>query len=77
MTIAGPEVVREVTGFAPGRCAPFPLERVAGSSWSGAPPAPRRSGRARGRQQHLVALTPAELVRLSRGRIEDVVLESA
>ena len=75
--IAGPEVVREVTGFAPGAVAPFPLPAIAEVImerrllrhplvWAGA-----------GSPQHLVRLTPDELARLSRSRIEDVVLESA
>jgi prolyl-tRNA editing enzyme YbaK/EbsC (Cys-tRNA(Pro) deacylase) len=75
--IATPEVVHEVTGFEPGAVAPFPLPALVEVLverrflqyrlvWSGA-----------GSPQHLVRLTPSELVRLSRGRLEDIVLDSA
>jgi prolyl-tRNA editing enzyme YbaK/EbsC (Cys-tRNA(Pro) deacylase) len=76
VTIARAEDVVEATGFAPGGVAPFPLERVPvvlvertllrhGVVWAGA-----------GSERHLIAIAPAELVRLTRGRLEDVVLES-
>lgn len=75
--IAGPEMVQEITGFEPGAVAPFPLPGITEVLverrllryplvWAGG-----------GSPQHLVRLTPAELVRLSRGRLEDIVLESA
>ena len=70
------ETVVERTGFAPGAVAPFPLEGIAvvlvdrhllrhPVVWAGA-----------GSDRHLVSLSPDELVRLTRGRVEDVVLES-
>jgi Cys-tRNA(Pro) deacylase len=76
VTVAKPEVVVEATGFRPGAVSPFPLERVAAvlvertllrhrTVWAGA-----------GSERHMVALSPVELVRLCRGRVEDVVLES-
>jgi prolyl-tRNA editing enzyme YbaK/EbsC (Cys-tRNA(Pro) deacylase) len=76
VTIAKPDEVVAFTGFSPGAVAPFPLERVPvvlvertllrhRTVWAGA-----------GSESHLVALSPAELVRLTRGRVEDVVLES-
>jgi Cys-tRNA(Pro) deacylase len=76
VTVARAEEVAAATGFEPGGVAPFPLERVAtvlvdrtllrhGTVWAGA-----------GSDRHVVALAPAELVRLTRGRVEDVVLES-
>jgi prolyl-tRNA editing enzyme YbaK/EbsC (Cys-tRNA(Pro) deacylase) len=76
VTVASATEVREATGFDPGGVAPFPLERVAvvlvertllrhGTVWAGA-----------GSDRHVVALAPAELVRLTRARVEDVVLES-
>ncbi len=69
--------VLEATGFAPGAVAPFPLpgvarilvERTLLSSpvvWVGA-----------GSDRHLAALSPVELMRLTRGEAEDVVKESA
>jgi prolyl-tRNA editing enzyme YbaK/EbsC (Cys-tRNA(Pro) deacylase) len=75
--IAKAAEVVEATGFEPGGVAPFPLERVPvvlvertllrhPIVWAGA-----------GSERHLVALSPAELVRLTRGRVEDCVLESA
>lgn len=68
--------VLEATGFEPGAVAPFPLERISVVMvertllrhplvWAGA-----------GSERHMVALSPRELVRLTRGRIEDVVAES-
>jgi Cys-tRNA(Pro)/Cys-tRNA(Cys) deacylase len=77
VTIARPDVVLEVTGFEPGAVAPFPLPAIAEVImerrllryrlvWAGA-----------GSPQHLVRLTPGELLRLSRARAEDIVLESA
>jgi Cys-tRNA(Pro) deacylase len=74
--IAKPAEVVAATGFAPGGVAPFPLERVEvvlvertlvrhPVVWAGA-----------GSEHHMVALAPRELVRLTRGRVEDVVRES-
>jgi len=76
VAIAKPAEVVDATGFQPGSVAPFPLERVPvvlvergllrhGTVWAGA-----------GSEHHLVALAPVELVRLTRGRVEDVVLDS-
>ena len=74
--IAKPAEVVDATGFEPGGVAPFPLERVPvllvertlvrhPVVWAGA-----------GSDRHMVALAPRELVRLTRGRVEDVVQES-
>jgi prolyl-tRNA editing enzyme YbaK/EbsC (Cys-tRNA(Pro) deacylase) len=74
--IAKPAEVIEATGFEPGGVAPFPLERVPvvliertllrhPIVWAGA-----------GSDRHMVALSPRELVRLTRGRVEDVVRDS-
>jgi prolyl-tRNA editing enzyme YbaK/EbsC (Cys-tRNA(Pro) deacylase) len=71
--IAGPDEVTQVTGFEPGAVAPFPLPRMDkifiertllahAVLWIGA-----------GSDQHMAALAPAELVRLSRARPMDVV----
>ncbi len=76
VTIASAAEVLEATGFSPGAVSPFPLERVPvvlvertllryGVVWAGA-----------GSDRHMLAIAPPELVRLTRGRIEDVVLES-
>jgi prolyl-tRNA editing enzyme YbaK/EbsC (Cys-tRNA(Pro) deacylase) len=71
--IAGAEEVRDATGFEPGAVAPFPLphvstvlvERTLLSQpvlWVGA-----------GSERHMAALSPTELLRLSRARPMDVV----
>ena len=76
VSVARAEEVVEATGFEPGGVAPFPLERIAvvlvertllrhPIVWAGA-----------GSDRHVVALAPSELVRLTRARVEDVVLES-
>lgn len=76
VTVAKPQEVVDATGFQPGGVAPFPLERVPvvliertllrhPTVWAGA-----------GSERHMVALAPAELVRLTRGRVEDIVVES-
>jgi prolyl-tRNA editing enzyme YbaK/EbsC (Cys-tRNA(Pro) deacylase) len=76
VTVARAHEVVEATGFEPGGVAPFPLERVAvvlvertllrhATVWAGA-----------GSDRHVVSLAPTELVRLTRARVEDVVLES-
>jgi prolyl-tRNA editing enzyme YbaK/EbsC (Cys-tRNA(Pro) deacylase) len=71
--IAGVEEVQDATGFEPGAVAPFPLPRVErvfidrtllthSLVWIGA-----------GSDRHMAALSPSELVRLSRARPMDVV----
>lgn len=76
VAVATPDEAVAATGFRPGAVAPFPLERVSvvlvertllrhRAVWAGG-----------GSDRHLVALSPAELVRLTRGRVEDCVLES-
>jgi Cys-tRNA(Pro) deacylase len=77
VSIAQPDDVIAVTGFPPGAVAPFPLatpadvivERVMlrhPRLWIGA-----------GSTRHMVSLEPLELVRLTRGRLEAIALESA
>jgi prolyl-tRNA editing enzyme YbaK/EbsC (Cys-tRNA(Pro) deacylase) len=71
--IAGSEEVRDATGFDPGAVCPFPLPRVQAVFvertllsqpvlWIGA-----------GSDRHMAAVSPTELLRLSRGRPMDVV----
>jgi len=73
--VARADDVRAATGFPPGGVAPFPLERVSAvlvdrgllrhrMVWAGA-----------GSDRHVVGPAPAELVRLTRGRVEDLVLD--
>ena len=75
-TVASAAQVLESTGFRPGGVAPFPLEHVSAvlvdrallrhrTVWAGA-----------GSGRHVVGLSPTELVRLTRGRLEDLALES-
>ncbi len=74
-SIASPERVAELTGFAPGAVAPFSLDRLDlllleqtlllhPVVWVGA-----------GSPNHLAAIPPAELVRLTRAQVVDVVLD--
>jgi prolyl-tRNA editing enzyme YbaK/EbsC (Cys-tRNA(Pro) deacylase) len=71
--IAGAEQVREATGFEPGAVSPFPLRHVEAVFldrtllrhplvWIGA-----------GSTRHMAALTPTELMRLSRAEPMDAV----
>jgi prolyl-tRNA editing enzyme YbaK/EbsC (Cys-tRNA(Pro) deacylase) len=71
--VAGPERVREATGYEPGAVAPFPLKAVEAVFldrsllrhplvWIGA-----------GSTRHMAALTPTELMRLSRASPIDAV----
>jgi len=75
--IAGPDDVRAVTGFEPGAVAPFPLPGVATILvdgelllhevvWTGA-----------GSHQHVLAIAPTDLVRLTRARPVDAVAEDS
>ena len=75
--IAGSEEVRDATGFDPGGVCPFPLPRVQAVFvertllsqpvlWVGA-----------GSDRHMAAVSPTELLRLSRGRPMDVVEQAA
>lgn len=75
--IAGPEEVRAATGFEPGAVAPFPLPGIETILvdhellvhevvWTGA-----------GSHRHVLAIAPAELVRLTRARSVDAVAEDA
>lgn len=74
---ARPDEVLEITGFRPGSVAPFPLPGVEtilvdrtllrhSTVWAGA-----------GSARHLMRLAPVELLRLARGRVEDLLQEPA
>ena len=75
--IAGPDEVRSATGFDPGAVAPFPLPEIQTILvdnelllhevvWTGA-----------GSHQHVLAIAPTDLVRLTRARSVDAVAEDA
>jgi Cys-tRNA(Pro)/Cys-tRNA(Cys) deacylase len=74
--VASAEEVEDATGFAPGAVAPFPLPGVQRLLidrrlltqplvWTGA-----------GSERHLAAITPADLVRLTRADAGDLVVDS-
>jgi prolyl-tRNA editing enzyme YbaK/EbsC (Cys-tRNA(Pro) deacylase) len=74
--VASAEEVEDATGFAPGAVAPFPLHGVQRVLidrrlltqplvWTGA-----------GSERHLAAITPADLVRLTRAEPGDLVVDS-
>ena len=75
--IAGPDEVRSATGFEPGAVAPFPLPVIQTILvdnelllhevvWTGA-----------GSHQHVLAIAPVDLVRLTRARSVDAVADDA
>jgi Cys-tRNA(Pro) deacylase len=75
--IAGPDQVRDSTGFEPGAVAPFPLPKVTRvfvdrqllvheRVWIGA-----------GSPRHMATLSPTDLVRLSKAEQMDAVAEAA
>jgi Cys-tRNA(Pro) deacylase len=75
--IAGPDQVRETTGFEPGAVAPFPLPDISkifvdrqllvhDRVWIGA-----------GSPSHMATLSPSDLVRLSKAEAMDAVTEAA
>ena len=74
--IAGPDQVRDATGFEPGAVAPFPLPNVSrifidrqllghDRVWIGA-----------GSPSHMATLAPGDLVRLSKAEAMDAVAEA-
>jgi prolyl-tRNA editing enzyme YbaK/EbsC (Cys-tRNA(Pro) deacylase) len=71
--IAGAEEVQDVTGFEPGAVAPFPLPRVERVFIDRTLLSRRLVWIGAGSDRHMAALSPAELVRLSRARPMDVV----
>jgi prolyl-tRNA editing enzyme YbaK/EbsC (Cys-tRNA(Pro) deacylase) len=71
--IAGVEEVQDATGFEPGAVAPFPLPRVDRVFIDRTLLSHRLVWIGAGSERHMAALSPAELVRLSRARPMDVV----
>jgi prolyl-tRNA editing enzyme YbaK/EbsC (Cys-tRNA(Pro) deacylase) len=75
--IARSKEVEDATGFEPGAVAPFPLPRVQSVFIDRSLLAQRVLWIGAGSTRHIAALTPAELVRLSRARVIDAVEEEA
>jgi prolyl-tRNA editing enzyme YbaK/EbsC (Cys-tRNA(Pro) deacylase) len=71
--IAGVEEVQDATGFEPGAVAPFPLPRIERVFIDRTLLSHRLVWIGAGSDRHMAALSPAELVRLSRARPIDVV----
>jgi prolyl-tRNA editing enzyme YbaK/EbsC (Cys-tRNA(Pro) deacylase) len=71
--IAGSEEVQDATGFEPGAVAPFPLPRIERVFIDRTLLSHRLVWIGAGSDRHMAALSPAELVRLSRARPMDVV----
>jgi prolyl-tRNA editing enzyme YbaK/EbsC (Cys-tRNA(Pro) deacylase) len=74
--VAGPDAVRNATGFEPGAVAPFPLSAIETVLvdeelllhevvWVGG-----------GSENHMVAIAPSDLVRVTRARPVDAVAEN-
>jgi prolyl-tRNA editing enzyme YbaK/EbsC (Cys-tRNA(Pro) deacylase) len=74
--IASAEEVQDATGFEPGAVAPFPLPRVSSVFVDRTLLAERVVWIGAGSPSHMAALSPTELVRLSRARPMDVVEEA-
>lgn len=73
--VASAEQVVALTGWTPGSVAPFPLPRVSAVLVERTLLRHRSVFAGAGSDRHLVHLTPVELIRLTRGRIEDIVLD--
>lgn len=73
--VATAEQVIALTGWAPGGVAPFPLPEVSAVLVERTLLRHRRVFAGAGSDRHLVRLTPVELVRLTRGRTADLVLD--
>jgi prolyl-tRNA editing enzyme YbaK/EbsC (Cys-tRNA(Pro) deacylase) len=71
--IATPEEVLDATGFAAGSVAPFPLPRVTRVFVEQGLLSHKRVWIGAGSENHLAALSPADLVRLARAQPMDAV----
>lgn len=71
--VAGPEDVLRATGFEPGAVAPFPLPAIEGVFVDHALLAHEVVWIGAGSRQHMAALAPGDLVRLTRARAIDAV----
>ena len=73
VTVAGPDAVREATGFSPGAVAPFPLPRIDRIYIERRLLAHERVWVGAGSTHHLAGLKPVDLVRLARAQAIDAV----
>jgi len=73
--IAGPEQVREATGFEPGAVAPFPVPQVERVFVDRSLLAHRVVWIGAGSTRHMAAIAPADLVRLARAEPMDAIGE--
>jgi prolyl-tRNA editing enzyme YbaK/EbsC (Cys-tRNA(Pro) deacylase) len=74
--VAGPEDVLRATGFEPGAVAPFPVPAVDGIFLDHALLAHEVVWVGAGSKQHMAALAPADLLRLTRATAVDAVVEN-
>jgi prolyl-tRNA editing enzyme YbaK/EbsC (Cys-tRNA(Pro) deacylase) len=74
--VAGPEDVLRATGFEPGAVAPFPVPAVDGVFLDHALLAHEVVWVGAGSKQHMAALAPADLLRLTRATAVDAVVEN-
>jgi Cys-tRNA(Pro)/Cys-tRNA(Cys) deacylase len=75
--VAGPELVRSATGFAPGAVAPFPLPRIDRVLIDRQVLAQERVWVGAGSPRHMATLASADLVRLARAEPMDAVVDAA
>jgi prolyl-tRNA editing enzyme YbaK/EbsC (Cys-tRNA(Pro) deacylase) len=73
--VAGPELVRSATGFAPGAVAPFPLPRIDRVLIDRQVLAQERVWVGAGSPRHMATLASADLVRLARAEPMDAVVD--
>ena len=74
--VAGPEDVLRTTGFEPGAVAPFPIPAVDRVFLDHALLAHEVVWVGAGSKQHMAALAPADLLRLTRATAVDAVVEN-
>ena len=75
--VAGPDAVREATGFEPGAVAPFPLQRVSRVFVDRQVMVHERVWVGAGSPNHVATLAPTDLIRLAKAEPMDAVGEAA
>lgn len=74
--VARPEEVVELTGFAPGAVAPFPLPRIEHAFLDPTLMAHEHVWIGAGSPNHMARLSPADLAQLARARQMDAVVDA-